>query len=210
MEHRTALMDDFITLAQWLASEFSNRTQAIDQPRDFAHIHVFFRPLPFEFFQGIGFYSEQAYDYDLWTPYRQGIHHLVIQNNQIYIKNFGLKNAPRYAGSGRELSILNTIKPSDIQERCGCAMVFHREGTQFLGQVEPGRQCLIPKEGRQTYLVSEVEMTESTWVSRDRGYDVGTDEQIWGSEVGVFQFEKQQSFAHELPLQDLLESHVYT
>jgi CpeT protein len=210
MENRAALMDDFITLAQWLASEFSNRTQAIDQPRGFAHIHVFFRPLPFEFFQGIGFYSEQAYDYDLWTPYRQGIHHLVIQNDQIYIKNFGLKNAPRYAGSGRELSILRTIKPSDIQERCGCAMVFHREGKQFLGQVEPGRQCLIPKEDRQTYLVSEVEMTESTWVSRDRGYDIETDEQVWGSEVGVFQFEKQQSFAHELPLQELLESHVYT
>jgi CpeT protein len=210
MENRAALMDDFITLAQWLASEFSNRSQAIDQPRDFAHIHVFFRPLPFEFFQGIGFYSEQAYDYDLWTPYRQGIHHLVIQNNQIYIKNFGLKNAPRYAGSGRELSILRTIKPGDIQERCGCAMVFHREEKQFLGQVEPGRQCLIPKEGRQTYLVSEVEMTESTWVSRDRGYDIETNEQVWGSEVGVFQFEKQQSFAQELPLEELLESHVYT
>jgi CpeT protein len=69
---------------------------------------------------------------------------------------------------------------------------------------------LIPKEGRQTYLVSEVEMTESTWVSRDRGYDIETDEQVWGSEAGVFQFEKQQSFAQELPLEELLESHVYT
>jgi hypothetical protein len=26
----------------------------------------------------------------------------------------------------------------------------------------------------------------------------------------VFQFEKQQSFAQELPLEELLESHVYT
>jgi CpeT protein len=203
----SSLIAELITLSQWMASEFSNMSQSQDQPREFAHIHVFFRPLAFDFFQGLGFYSEQVYDYDLWTPYRQGIHHLVLQDDQIYVKNYGLKNALRYAGSGREPSILRTIKPDDIQERCGCAMVFRRAGDQFLGQVEPGKRCVIPKEGRQTYLVSEVEMTESTWISRDRGYDVETDEQVWGSESGVFQFEKRQSFAAELPLTELLASY---
>jgi CpeT protein len=48
-------------------------------------------------------------------------------------------------------------------------------------------------------LVSEVELTETTWVSRDRGFDVNTHEQVWGSEYGPLQFEKQVSFADEVP-----------
>jgi CpeT protein len=67
-----AAATDLIQLAQWMAGDFSNRQQAIASPREFAHIHVLFRPLPWSFFGDIGMYSEQVYDYDLWTPYRQG------------------------------------------------------------------------------------------------------------------------------------------
>ena len=66
---------NLIELVQCMAGDFSNRRQAIDNPRDFAHIHVIWRPLPVGFFEtGIGMYSEQVYDYDLWSPYRQGVH----------------------------------------------------------------------------------------------------------------------------------------
>jgi CpeT protein len=190
---------DLRQLAHWMAGDFSNRKQAIDKPRDFAHIHVFFRPLPFAFFGGIGMYSEQVYDYDLWTPYRQGIHHFTLRDGEIFVENFGLIDPMLYAGSGRERSILETITPAAIQPRCGCGMVFHREADRFIGQVEPGKKCLIPKEGQITYLVSEVEITNSTWVSRDRGFAVETDEQVWGSETGKFQFEKIQDFSDEVP-----------
>jgi CpeT protein len=194
-----SIADDRLKLARWMAGDFSNRRQAIDNPREFAHIHVLFRPLPFEFFGGIGMYSEQVYDYDLWTPYRQGVHHLIERDGAIFVENFGLIEPMLYAGSGRELSILKTLTPAAIQPRCGCGMVFHRSGDRFVGQVEPGKQCLIPKEGQITYLVSEVEITQSTWISRDRGFAVATDEQVWGSESGKFQFEKIQDFSEEVP-----------
>jgi CpeT protein len=91
--------------------------------------------------------------------------------------------------------------------RCHCGMIFRRssaktelgEGDRFLGQVEPGNRCIIPRDGHQTYLVSEVELTETTWVSRDRGFDLETHEHIWGSALGPLRFEKVQSYAHELP-----------
>jgi CpeT protein len=191
---------DLVTLAQWMAGDFSNQRQAFDQPTLFAHIHVFFRPLPFEFFNAIGFYSEQAYDYDLWTPYRQGVHRLVEHPDHIYIENYGLDDPMLFAGAARELSILNTIQPSNLQRRHHCSMVFKREGDRFWGSVEPGNQCIIPKQGCLTYLVSSVEVTETTWRSLDRGMHPETHEQVWGSEHGSLNFEKKVSFADEVPV----------
>ncbi|MBF2067764.1 MAG: chromophore lyase CpcT/CpeT [Calothrix sp. C42_A2020_038] len=188
------------TLARWIAGSFSNYKQAQANPSHYAHIHIFFRPLPFEFFSGIGFYSEQVYDYDLWSPYRQGAHRLVADGDHIYIENYALKDSILYAGAARELSILRTITPNCLERRYHCSMVFKRDGDRFLGSVEPGNRCLIQRHGCQTYLVSEVEVTESTWVSLDRGMDVNTHEQVWGSEYGSLQFEKSQSFADELLL----------
>ena len=35
------------TLAHWMAGDFSNYKQSFDNPKLYAHIHIFFRPLPF-------------------------------------------------------------------------------------------------------------------------------------------------------------------
>jgi CpeT protein len=191
---------NLIQLVQCMAGDFSNRRQAMDNARDFAHIHVIWRPLPVGFFDtGIGMYSEQVYDYDLWSPYRQGVHRFVMREGEIYVENFSLVNPMLYAGSGRELSILQTITPAALEPRCGCGMVFQRidEG-KLVGAVEPGKGCIIPKQGKTTYLVSEVEITATTWVSRDRGFDVDTDEYVWGSEHGKFLFEKIQDYSGEI------------
>jgi CpeT protein len=193
-------MNNSITLARWMAGEFSNFQQAQSNPSRYAHIHIFFRPLPFEFFSGIGFYSEQTYDYDLWSPYRQGVHRLIDRGADIYIENYSLKDAMLYAGAARELSILKTIAPDCLERRYHCSMVFQRDGDRFLGGVEPGNSCLIQRHGCQTYLISEVEVTQNTWMSLDRGMDINTHEQIWGSEYGALEFTKSQSFANELIL----------
>jgi CpeT protein len=195
----TDLDSNLLTLARWMAGDFSNAKQAAADPKSFAHIHVFFRPLPYDFFNAIGFYSEQAYDYDLWTPYRQGVHRCVDQGDRIYIENYSLTDAMLYAGAARERSILQTITPQCIQRRHHCSMVFERQGNSFHGQVE-GNQCLIQRDGKPTYLVSEVDVTEQTWASLDRGMDLETHEQLWGSTYGPLRFDKVASFADEVPL----------
>jgi len=192
------LSDNLLTLACWMSGEFSNYQQAQARPRDYAHIHIFFRPLAFDFFQGIGLYSEQVFDYDLWQPYRQGVHRLIDQGDHIYIENYALKNALIYAGSGRELSLLKTIRPDCIERRLHCSMVFRRQGERYWGCVEPGNRCLIEKNGIQTYLDSSVEVTETTWISLDKGMDIHTHQQVWGSTEGHLRFEKKESYAHEI------------
>ncbi len=191
--------DLMLTLAHWIAGDFSNQKQASENPQTFAHIHIFFRPLSWAFFDGIGFYSEQAYDYNLWTPYRQGLHKFVKQGDRIYIENYGLKDSLLYAGAGWNPDILKTITPESLERRYNCSMIFQREENKFYGNVE-GNSCFIQRNGRQTYLVSEVILTETTWDSLDRGMDVNTHEQVWGSAAGPLKFEKRASFADEVPM----------
>jgi CpeT protein len=189
--------DLLMTLARWIAGQFSNKKQSFDNPQLFAHIHVFFRPLPWDFLEGIWFYSEQVYDYNMWTPYRQGVHRFIPQKNQVYVENYSLKDPIVYAGSGHNQSILNTIKPDVIERRYNCSMVFTKKNNIFHGRVE-GNKCLIKKGDIVTYLVSEVELTDKTFVSLDRGMDVNTNEQKWGSNYGALKFEKITDFADEL------------
>ena len=191
-------MSDSILLAQWMAGDFSNHKQSIAEPQNYAHIRIFFRPLPFEFFNAIGFYSEQVYDYDLWSPYRQGVHKLVDRGNDTYIENYSLKDAMLYAGAAREPAILNTITHECLERRCNCSMIFHRDGEMFRGKVEPGDKCLIERDGVMTYLISDVEITEANWVSLDKGMDLDTHEKLWGSAHGMLRFEKVTSFADEI------------
>jgi CpeT protein len=186
-------------LASLMAGDFSNRQQSDADPKNYAHIRIFFRPLPWNFFKGIGFYSEQVYDYDLWTPYRQGVHRLIDRGDDIYIENYSLKEAENYAGSGHNRDILLTIPADAVERRYNCSMVFHKEKNIFYGSVEPGNKCLIHRKGVDTYLVSSVELSETTWISWDRGMNLNTHEQVWGSAKGPLKFSKRTSFADELP-----------
>ena len=196
-------MSDSLLLAQWMAGDFSNHKQAAAEPQHYAHIRIFFRPLPFEFFNAIGFYSEQVYDYDLWTPYRQGVHKLVDRGGDTYIENYSLKDAMLYAGAAREPAILGTITHDCLERRCNCSMIFYREGDMFRGQVEPGNQCFVERNGTKTYLISDVEITENTWVSLDKGMDINTHEKLWGSAFGMLRFEKVVSFAAEISIKSI-------
>jgi CpeT protein len=193
-------MSDSILLAQWMAGEFSNHLQSTLEPQHYAHIRIFFRPLPFEFFNAIGFYSEQVYDYDLWSPYRQGVHKLVDRGVDTYIENYSLNDAMLYAGAARSPEILNTITHDCLERRCHCSMIFSRDGELFRGRVEPGNQCKIERNGATTYLISDVEIGDRTWVSLDKGMDIHTHEKVWGSAFGMLKFEKVTSFADEIKL----------
>ena len=180
-----------LVFARTLAGHYSNLEQSIENPKDFAHINIFFRPLPWKVLNGPGYYSEQSYDYDPWRPYRQGIHLLRQENGHFTVDNFGLNDPIRLAGAGRHPELLSGIHEDNIKKRCGCAMNFIEIAPgSYQGRVEPGKKCLIPRDGRLSYLVSEVTVDANTWISRDRGFDPETDQQLWGSEHGALRFRR--------------------
>ena len=189
----------FAEFAKTLAGVYDNIEQSQENPKDFARINIFFRPLPWHIFKGPGFYSEQCYDYAPWDPYRQGIHRLTANRDTFIVENYGFTNPRRLAGAGRDPEIMNAIDTASLKERCGCAMHFQSQGEgKYIGKVEPGKKCLVPRDGKITYLVSEVEVDQDNWISRDRGYDPKTDEQIWGSEHGLLKFKRIKSFSDEI------------
>lgn len=51
MDKPEAGSNDLLTLASWMAGDFSNYQQAAASPKDYAHIHVFFVPYLLSFFR---------------------------------------------------------------------------------------------------------------------------------------------------------------
>ncbi|MFN7787994.1 MAG: chromophore lyase CpcT/CpeT [Pseudanabaena sp.] len=193
---------DVYTLAQWLAGDHSNWEQAIDNPPFFAHIRVGIRALPNPITDdGVWLFLEQAYDYELNHPYRTAVLHLVFQNDRIEMINYRLKNAETFFGASRDLDRLKVLDINAIEQLQGCTQWVDRTDQQtFKGAVEPGKKCCINRKGVDTYLAIEFEVTENTYSSLDRGYDIVTDERVWGSIAGAFQFVKKTSFSNEITI----------
>lgn len=193
---------DVYTLAQWLAGDHSNWEQAIDNPPFFAHIRVGIRALPNPITDdGVWLFLEQAYDYELNHPYRTAVLHLIFQNDRIEMINYRLKNAETFFGASRDLDRLKVLDINAIEQLQGCTQWVDRTDQQtFKGAVEPGKKCCINRKGVDTYLAIEFEVTENTYSSLDRGYDIVTDERVWGSISGAFQFVKKTSFSNEITI----------
>ncbi|MBD2175668.1 chromophore lyase CpcT/CpeT [Pseudanabaena sp. FACHB-1998] len=193
---------DVYILSQWLAGDHSNWEQAIENPPFFAHIRVGIRALPNPITpEGVWLYLEQAYDYELNHPYRTAVLHLIYKNDRIEMINYKLKNATEFFGASRDRDRLAKIDAEAIDQLHGCTQWVYRADHQtFKGSVESGKKCCINRKGVDTYLSIEFEVTEKTYSSLDRGYDIVTDEMVWGSVAGAFQFTKKFSFSDEIPL----------
>jgi CpeT protein len=192
-----AANQQLLKFARILAGHYSNKKQAMDNPRDFAHINIYFRPLNWIIFNGPGFYSEQSYNHDPWRPYRQGIHKLEQKDGYFKLLNFGTARPERIAGAGFQADLLADLNQDQFSSRTGCAMHFYQTAAdKYRGEVEPGNSCLIPRDGKLTYLVSEVEVDSVSWISRDQGLDPETNKVCWGSEHGYLSFERVDNLNH--------------
>lgn len=193
MTHAT----DIGTLVRWMAGDFSNQSQAIDNPPFFAHIRVCMRPLPTGFLSGVSLFLEQAYDFALSQPYRLRVLEFLPLGDGILLHNHSLKEGERFFGAARNPQQLQNIHPSDIIEMPGCSMGVEWTGHSFIGRIQ-GKGCKVNWKGQDTYLDNEFEISEDRLLSLDRGRDPVTDERIWGSIAGPFQFSRRTSFADEV------------
>jgi hypothetical protein len=194
MTHST----DVVTLARWMAADFSNQQQAFDNPPLYAHIRVCMRPLPEKLLGGVGFYLEQAYDFLLNRPYRSRGMRLIANGDHIVIENYLIQDAETFYGASRDLAQLAKLKTDHFEKMGGCNMIVHWTGHSFKGVVEPGKACMVIRQGKTTYLDSEFEIDATRFISWDRGRDPETDEHVWGSMAGPFYFERQMSYEDEV------------
>ncbi len=180
-----------VTFIKTLCGKYSNKEQAYNQPKLFAHINIYFRILPWELFKSLGVYSEQSYDYAPWSPYRQAVHKLSIRGKILILENYALINPKRLAGAGFELSLLKELKFEALSIRNNCEMNFiQKSNGVYKGNLQKESRYLITKNGKKTFLKSQVEFTKDTFQSLDEGYDINTGKKIWGSKHGYLRFKK--------------------
>ena len=194
MTHST----DVKTLASLMAADFSNQAQAFENPPFFAHIRVCIRPLPLELLSGVSLFLEQAYDYALNQPYRLRILKLIAQADHIEIEHYTVRDGQDFFGASRDLNRLQTLPAERLEMMPGCNMRVEWTGHSFKGQVQPGKACIVVRDGKTTYLDNEFEIDSEKFISHDRGRDPETDEHVWGSIAGPFEFVRWASFADEV------------
>jgi CpeT/CpcT family (DUF1001) len=195
MTHST----DIGTLVRWMAGDFSNQAQAFENPPFFAHIRVCMRPLPFELLDGVSLFLEQAYDFMLHDPYRLRVLKFVIVDDKIEIEHYTISESESdFYGASRQPERLETLTPDRLIKMSGCTMITDWTGNEFKGYVEPGKGCKVVRNGQTTYLDNSFEISADKLISLDRGRDIDTDEHLWGSIAGPFEFSKTASFADEV------------
>jgi tRNA/tmRNA/rRNA uracil-C5-methylase (TrmA/RlmC/RlmD family) len=183
-----------------MAADFSNQAQVFENPAFFAHIRVCMRPLNWEVLSGVSLFVEQAYDYMLNKPYRVRVLHLTTVRDKIHIENYTVKAEKDFYGASRDLPRLQTLTSDRLEKLSGCNMIVEWTGSQFKGTVEPGKGCIVIRDGQKTYLDSDFEIDGERFISRDRGRNPETDEHIWGSVAGPFYFLPWENFAQEVKL----------
>ena len=98
---------NMLEFAKIISGIFSNKEQALENPRKFAHIQIHIRPLFFKTFKCYAFYSEQRYQHDIWNPYRLSINKLNQEKDIYIISNHKIENKERLTGGALDISLLN-------------------------------------------------------------------------------------------------------
>jgi hypothetical protein len=194
MTHST----DIAALARWMAADFSNQAQAFENPPFFAHIRVCMRPLPPGLLGSVSLFLEQAYDYALNQPYRLRVLKFALEDDHILLENYTVKEEEKFYGASRDLERLKLLQPDHLEKMSGCDMTVTWTGRSFVGRIKPGKACIVVRKGQTTYLDNEFELDDQQLVSYDRGRNPETDELVWGSIAGPFEFVRRTSFADEV------------
>ena len=181
--------------AKIISGVFSNKEQALDNPKNFAHIQIHIRPLFFKTYKCFAFYSEQRYQHDIWNPYRQSINKLSHEKDIFILSNHKIEDKERFTGGALDISLLDNISKYKLYKKFGCSMYFRETSPgNFSGMIESGCKCYIQYGKDKTYINSEVKVNKSSLISEDSGYKIENDKKIWGSDFGPLIFKKIDNF----------------
>ena len=184
-----------IEFAKIVSGVFSNKEQALNNPKKFAHIQIHIRPLFFKTYNCFAFYSEQRYQHDIWNPYRQSINKLSQEEEIFIFSNYKIEDKERFTGGALDISLLDNISKYKLYKKSGCSMYFKETNPgNFLGTIESGCKCLIEYGSDKTYVKSKVTVNKNILISEDSGYEIETDKKVWGSEFGPFILKKIVNF----------------
>jgi hypothetical protein len=187
-------LENFI---KYISGEWSNKKQSEEFPALWAHIHVCYRPLPYDLLGMNSFYIESAFDYMIDRPYKTAVMGLDEKDNLIEAKNFRvIKPEEFWYGSYDNSLLKNMTKERLIETPSICSTIFDykKDEDLYVGFTKPGKKCIINVNDKKTYLDSRITLKKDQYTSWDIGRDLDNDTQIWGATSGPFFFQKINTF----------------
>ena len=77
----------------------------------------------------------------------------------------------------------------DLTPLPGCDIIFTWSGSEFIG-TNSSKECLVYRNNKPTFFTTQCTLSNGFYHVLDRGFDLETNKQIWGSEYGPFKFIK--------------------
>ncbi len=192
-----------VTLAQWMAGEFTNKVQAIAEPVWYVHLHLWQRPLPISVFGDLALFAEQANSLYLDKSYRQRIMRFVETEEGIAVNYFGFRHPEAFIGAGANPELLAKITLDDLEPLPGCSLkvsVSPNEPKVFTATLPTDAHCCFQYNGETRQVILGFEATASEFKSFDHGINPETKAAIWGAIAGPYCFTKIQDFSPEVSL----------
>ncbi len=176
-----------------LCGKFSNAKQSEKEPSLYSNINIYFRLLPWEIFEGISIYTEQSYNHSPWSPYRQAVLRLSAEKDLFVLYNYKIVNQDRIAGAGFNLEFLKMITLDKLHIRENCELIFKEKLKGYYdGCLKECKKCIVKMNGKDTYLISQIRLSEEKLSSKDEGFDIKTNKKVWGSMNGFLEFDRIQ------------------
>lgn len=199
---------ELITLARYLAGEFSNQQQALAEPVWYVHLCLWLRPVPLFTEDSLTLFAEQANIVYLDQPYRQRILRLYpskTTTDSLQVQFYMIRNPEVVRGAGRNPELLRQLTTEQIEFLPGCNLtVKHRlvapNAYEFSAFSATGTPCCFSYQGSNYQVSLGFEATLEEFRSYDKGIDPVSGKAIWGALLGPYRFSKCQDFANELPV----------
>lgn len=196
------LSPELQALGNYLAGEFDNQQQALEQPAWYVHLRLWMRPVSLFTEDSITLYAEQASVVNIDRPYRPRILRLRSRET-IEIEYYMFDDIEWIAGSARDRSKLAQITTEKIKFLPNCTLTVTRETISpgnYRFKTTPAKDtpCSFTYQGNNFQVFLGLETTEKELLTYDKGIDPITGKGIWGALLGAYRFKKIQDFSSEL------------
>ena len=166
---------------EWLLGSFHNRKQAFSYPSQYSQIS-----LRHELLSNNMIYGEQKYSVRKQPPYRQFVLEINQYEDKLIVSSYKVKNCERFL----YFTDIDKITKDDLEKNENCDCIFIKQNDVYYGRIM-GCECIVNKNDKESFLFTMSELRKNTYRVIDRGYDPVTKEMVWGSEYGMFEFDKQ-------------------
>ena len=190
-----AIPDDLRVLATLFAGEYTNRSQALDDPVWYVHLKAWWRSVPLFVEDSVVLFAEQANVLNLDRPYRQRLMRLCVREDKLVSQFYQFADPNAVLGAGQDPMLLAAVSTADIRELPGCILDIKKMGDRFSGMPRVSDRCCFSyPDGKGGENTGEVELGFEVgpgyFHSYDRGIHPETRKVIWGATLGPYRYTK--------------------